>query len=133
MNVTSPAIMEKVVAAFEARRNFGKILNLVTSTGERFVVEKHGEPVAAVVPIKIYEQWKREREEFFAQMETIAQEVNLSPQDADRLAAEAVKGSPRSQEAMRVVLDTNVIVSRYLSPKGSPAQILKQWKRSVLT
>jgi len=32
---------------------------------------------------------------------------------------------------MRVVIDTNVIVSRYLSPKGSPAQILKQWKRSV--
>jgi|SRR5216683_6633136 len=91
MNVTSPAIMEKVIAAFEARRNFGKILNLVTSTGERFVVEKHGEPVAAVVPIKIYEQWKREREEFFAQMETIAQEVNLSPQDADRIASEAVK------------------------------------------
>ena len=91
MNIASPTIMEKIVAAFEARRNFGKILNQVTATGERFVVEKHGEPVAAVVPIKIYEQWKREREEFFAQMEEISQEVNLSPQEADRLAAEAVK------------------------------------------
>jgi putative PIN family toxin of toxin-antitoxin system len=29
---------------------------------------------------------------------------------------------------MRAVLDKNVIVSRYLSPKGSPTQILKQWR-----
>ena len=29
---------------------------------------------------------------------------------------------------MRVVLDTNVFVSRYLSPHGIPAQILRRWR-----
>jgi uncharacterized protein len=29
---------------------------------------------------------------------------------------------------MRVVLDTNVIVSRYLSPRGTPARILGKWE-----
>lgn len=29
---------------------------------------------------------------------------------------------------MRVVLDTNVIISRYLSPHGPPAQILERWE-----
>jgi putative PIN family toxin of toxin-antitoxin system len=29
---------------------------------------------------------------------------------------------------MRVVIDTNVIVSRYLSPRGVPAQILGYWR-----
>ena len=30
---------------------------------------------------------------------------------------------------MRVVLDTNVLVSRFLSPSGAPAQIFAMWER----
>lgn len=30
---------------------------------------------------------------------------------------------------MRVVIDTNVIISRYLSPHGSPAQVLSSWEK----
>ena len=29
---------------------------------------------------------------------------------------------------MRVVLDTNVVISRYLSPTGPPAEILRRWE-----
>jgi putative PIN family toxin of toxin-antitoxin system len=32
---------------------------------------------------------------------------------------------------MRVVLDTNVAVSRYLSPRGVPAQILANWRAAI--
>ena len=32
---------------------------------------------------------------------------------------------------MRVVLDTNIIVSRYLSPVGVPAQVLERWQRGA--
>ena len=32
---------------------------------------------------------------------------------------------------MRVVLDTNVVVSRYLSPHGVPAQILGYWREAA--
>jgi uncharacterized protein len=34
---------------------------------------------------------------------------------------------------MRVVFDTNVIISRYLSPAGVPAQLLRLWKRNAFT
>ncbi len=91
MNTTTTGISEKSIAAFEARRNFGKILQEVTAKGDKFVVERHGEPIAAVVPIRIYQQWKKEREGFFAQMQEIAERVNLSPEEADRLATKAVK------------------------------------------
>ncbi len=83
--------MEKTVSAFEARRQFGKILQQVIAKGDAYVVEKHGEPVAAVVPLEVYEQWKRERTAFFEQVRQIQARVNLSPNEADELAEEAVQ------------------------------------------
>ena len=88
--------MEKVVAAFEARRQFGKILQDVIAKGDRYVVERHGEPVAAVVPIEVYEQWKRARSELFAKIRATAEQADVSPQEADALAQEAVR-AVRSQ------------------------------------
>lgn len=90
MNTTQTAVTEKTIAAFEARRYFGKVLDGIKA-GEKFIVEEYGEPVAAVIPLRIYTQWKKDQEAFFAQMEEIAEEVNLSPDEADRLAAKAVQ------------------------------------------
>ena len=53
--------MEKIVGAFEFRRRFGKVLQDIAARGDRYIVERHGEPVAAVVPVEVYEQWKRSR------------------------------------------------------------------------
>jgi prevent-host-death family protein len=83
--------MEKTVGAFEVRRQFGKILQDVAAKGDRVVVERHGAAVAAVVPIEVYEQWKRARTAFFDQLRTAAERANLTPQEADELAAEAVQ------------------------------------------
>ncbi len=83
--------MEKTVGAFEARRNFGEILQEVAARGDRYVVERHGKAVAAVVPVEVYEQWKRARAEFFAKLRALAETANLSPEEADRLASEAVR------------------------------------------
>lgn len=83
--------MEKVIAAFDARRQFGRLLNDVIARGDKFVVERHGEPVAAVVPIELYEQWKRQRDAFFAQWEEAAKRVDLPEDEAMRLAKEAVQ------------------------------------------
>jgi antitoxin (DNA-binding transcriptional repressor) of toxin-antitoxin stability system len=90
MNTIQTTVTEKTIAAFEARRYFGKVLDGVKA-GDKFVVEEYGEPVAAVIPLRIYNQWKKDREAFFDQMEEIAEAVNLSPEEADRLAAEVVQ------------------------------------------
>jgi prevent-host-death family protein len=83
--------MERTVGAFEARRQFGKILQDVVARGERVVVERHGQPVAAVVPIAVYEQWKRERDAFFVRIRAVAERADLTAEEADRLAEEAVR------------------------------------------
>ena len=84
-------LMEKTIAAFEARRKFGKILQEVAGKGDRFVVERHGEPVAAIVPVEVYENWKRQRTEFFDLIRTMQEEANLDPEEAERVANEAVQ------------------------------------------
>lgn len=83
--------MEKTVGAVEARRQLGRILREVSGKGDRFVVEYHGEPVAAVVPIELYEQWKRRRNAFFDRLDALAEESDLPPEEADALADDAVR------------------------------------------
>jgi len=85
--------MEKTIGAFEARRQLGKILEEVVAKGDKYVVERHGDPVAAVVPIEVYGQWKRHREAFFAKMRATAQRAHLSEEEARELVAEARKAA----------------------------------------
>jgi prevent-host-death family protein len=86
-------IMEKTVGAFEIRRNLGKVLQDIAARGDKYIVERHGEPIAAVVPVEVYEQWKRSRSRLFEQMRRTQANANLSPAEADALAAEAVKAA----------------------------------------
>jgi prevent-host-death family protein len=82
--------MERTIAAFDARRQFGKVLNEVVAKGDTYVVARHGEPVAAVVPIAVYEQWKRSREAFFDRLEATARRADLPEDEALALANDAV-------------------------------------------
>lgn len=88
--------MEKTVSAYEARRNFGKYLQEVSGKGDKIVVERHGEPVAVVVPMDVYKQWQRNRQEFFDRLREMAERANMDPDEADELAEEAVQWA-RSQ------------------------------------
>jgi prevent-host-death family protein len=83
--------MERKVAAFDARRKFGEILDEVMAKGDNYVVERHGKPIAAVVPIDLYEQWKRSREAFFDRLQATVEHANVPEDEAMALANEAVK------------------------------------------
>jgi len=81
--------MERTITTWDATRGFGRLLQEVAG-GDRVVVTRHGHPIAAVVPMEVYEQWKRSRERFFDLLEAAATRANLDPEEADALAAEAV-------------------------------------------
>ena len=85
--------MEKTVGAFEIRRNLVKVLQDIAARGDKYIVERHGEPVAVVVPVEVYEQWKQSRSRLFDQLHRAQTHANLSPEAADALAAEAVKAA----------------------------------------
>jgi prevent-host-death family protein len=116
--------MEKMIGAFEARRQFGRILNEVSGQGDRFVVERHGEPVAAVVPIKVYRQWKLQRAAFFDHMRATAERANLSPEEAAALVDEAIRavhGQPQWR-CRKVFVQSPRRVRSSLSPEQGSGQ-----------
>jgi prevent-host-death family protein len=83
--------MEKTVSAYEARRNFGKYLQDVAAKGNNIVVERHGEPVAVVVPVSVYKQWQQRRAEFFRWLEKMAERANVPEAEAEELIEEAIQ------------------------------------------
>ena len=83
--------MEKRVSAFDVRRGFGQMLQDILKRGDKFVVERHGTPVAVVVPIEVYEQWKQQRERFFETLRTAQAAADLTEEAAARLAVEAIE------------------------------------------
>lgn len=83
--------MERTVSAFEARRNFGEILQEVAANGDNVVVERHGKPVAVVVPLHVYQQWQRSREAFFEKIRQAAERADMSPEEGDALVEEVIE------------------------------------------
>lgn len=58
-------IMEKELGITEAREKLSDLVEQVQYQGEAYIISRHGKPAAAVVPIEVYENWKRQREMFF--------------------------------------------------------------------
>lgn len=73
--------MNKSLALTEARKNFSEIVNEVLYRGESFIISKLGKPAAAVVPIRILEEWRTQRRKQFAVVSEIQQKNTEGPLD----------------------------------------------------
>jgi len=82
--------VEKVLGVTEARKKFSNIVEQVQYQGDSYLISRYGKPAAAVVPVEVYENWQRQRAEFFDLIRDMQEEADLSPEEADRIAAEAV-------------------------------------------
>lgn len=91
MPIPIQRLTEEKISAYEARRSFGEILQKVAFTGDKVLVERYGEPIVAVVPIEIYQQWKLSRQDFFNKIRAAAEKSSLSPRKAETLANQAVR------------------------------------------
>ncbi len=84
--------MRRSVSALKARGNLGQILEGVYYRGDEYIIERAGRPMAAVVPVEQYEQWRREREEFFTLVDEVRERNrNIPEQEVARDVAAAVR------------------------------------------
>lgn len=71
--------MEKTIGVTKARDEFRRIVDGVQYQGDKYVIKRHGRPAVAVVPIQVYENWKRQR----ARLVELISEVQAANPDAD--------------------------------------------------
>jgi len=88
--------MRKTINAMRARGKLGQILEEVYYRGDQYVIERAGKPMAAVVPIEQYEQWRKERETFFEAVDAIRSEnMDVPPERVMQDVAAAKRAARR--------------------------------------
>src|SRR3954454_2154108 len=81
--------MKRRLSAVEARKKLGEILDGVYYRGDEVVIERAGKPLAVVVPMKLYEQLGRGREEFWKLLvDTWEQNKDLTTEELAEIESE---------------------------------------------
>jgi prevent-host-death family protein len=92
-------IMAKRISAKDARSKFSDLLGTVNYGGEEVIVERSGRPVAAVIPVPVYERLVAERQTRFEVIERVrsrAPKASLDEIEADVRQAVAKVRSRRA-------------------------------------
>ena len=95
----------RTITALEVRAKFGQVLD-EAAAGERFIVERAGQPVAAIVPLRDLEQLDpaRERERRHAALREIELRRPLAPRASlsdDEIVAEI--RAAREERTQRII------------------------------
>ncbi|MCG2769153.1 MAG: type II toxin-antitoxin system Phd/YefM family antitoxin [Anaerolineae bacterium] len=89
--------MERRLGITEARKQLAHIVDRVKYEGENYVIVRHGQPAAVVVPMEVYRRWKEEREEMFGTIRKIqAANPNADPDQVMQDVLEAQSSLRRS-------------------------------------
>ena len=76
--------MAKRMSAKDARSKFSDLLGTVNYGGEEVIVERSGRPVAAVIPVPVYERLVAERQTRFEVIERVRSRLPKASLEADR-------------------------------------------------
>jgi prevent-host-death family protein len=84
--------MSKYYGVTEAREKLKELVDKVQYQGDAIIISRHGKPAAAIVPVKVYENWKKQSEDLFNTIRKI-QEANpgANPDEVMRDVLEAQK------------------------------------------
>ena len=82
---------EKTISAHHVQRCWSRLLHDVVAKGTTYIVTKKEVPVAAVVPLTVYNEWKQDRADLFDAIVKAQERADLTTQDAHTLAQEAVE------------------------------------------
>lgn len=89
--------MEKQMGVTEARGKFAELVDQVRYRGEAVTLLKSGKPAAVLVPVDLYEAWKRSRMGALDPLRTLQSgQADLSEDEAMDLALEAQQAARRA-------------------------------------
>ncbi len=89
--------MENTIGVTKARENFSDLIERVLYQGDMYIINRHGKPAAAIVPIDVYDAWKEQRKALFNAVRKIREaNPDVDPEQVwqDVLQAQAAIRSP---------------------------------------
>ena len=90
--------MIKHIEAREAHTRFAQLLGEVHDNGQTIIVDRSGSPMAAIIPLKEYEQLISEREERFHILDDIRRRMpDLPVEEVENDIAQAVAAIRRGE------------------------------------
>ena len=102
------AIMEREIKAFDARRNFGKVLEEVYYKRDAFIITRSGREMAVILSVESYRNWQKLAKEMALKMirdvRSRNKDVPLEEIEADidaALGALKGKANPERQPSKR--------------------------------
>ena len=94
--------MLKKMSTLEVRQNLGEILDRVNLRDDQYIIERKGQPLAAVVPVWQLEKWQKEKELFFEMIDKIQQRNKDIPLSViEKEVNEAVKSVRKNTRCSR--------------------------------
>ncbi|MFZ0545503.1 MAG: type II toxin-antitoxin system Phd/YefM family antitoxin [Candidatus Promineifilaceae bacterium] len=87
--------MEKITNSSGLRSNLSLVLDEVQFNQDSYVIERKGRAAAVIVPLGVYENWKRSRERFFETVKRIQEANNAADPD------EVMQDVLEAQQAVR--------------------------------
>ena len=83
--------MAKRIGAREARSRFSELIGSVRFGSEEVILERSGKPMAAMIPIDVYERLIAERRVRFEVLERVRSRLpDIPPEEIDRDVKDAV-------------------------------------------
>lgn len=90
-----------MIEAGEAPDRLNEIVGRVHDAGETVIVERSGEPLAAVVPVEVYERYVAERAARFAVLDRLRAAIPQYPEDEVLADVEEAVRAARRERADR--------------------------------
>lgn len=91
--------MERRTTVYEASQQFDEILREVADRENSYVLERSGEAVVAVVPMRVYEDWQRQQA--LDLLRQAQRNADIGEEEAEQLVAEEIS-------AMRAIRPTSI-------------------------
>ena len=91
--------MAKRISARDARSKFSDLLGSVNYGGEEVIVERSGRPVAAVIPVPVYERLVAERKTRFEVIDRVRARLPETPIEAMETDVSKAVAKVRSRRA----------------------------------
>ncbi len=91
--------VDRTISVSDAQQDLEAIVLDVAATNHEVILEIGGEPKAVVIPVSLHRQLKEQRRQaFFDKLSDMARNANMDPEEAEKLAAEAVEWARRNKD-----------------------------------